>query len=206
MDLFTYATFVLACFALVIVPGPTVTVIIANSLRSGSIAGLMNVAGTQVGLAVMVLALAFGLSTVIALMADVFEVIRWLGAAYLIWLGIKMWRSDGRLGTASAEGTEGTPARWFWQGLLVIWSNPKALLFFGAFIPPFLDPAAGSAFWQTILLGGTFMVVATVFDSLYALAAGRAGGMLARHRVRMLERAAGSLLIGGGVWLATRKS
>ncbi len=204
MDLLTYATFVLACIALVIVPGPTVTVIIANSLRSGAIAGLMNVAGTQAGLAVMVVALGLGLSTVIAVMAELFEVIRWLGAAYLVWLGIKLWRSDGKLGEAKADGPAGTPARWFWQGVLVIWSNPKALLFFGAFIPPFVDPA-GSAFWQTVLLGGTFMVTAAIFDSLYALAAGRAGGMLARHRVRLLEKIAGSLLIGGGVWLATRK-
>ncbi len=206
MDAVTYATFVLGCFVLVVVPGPTVTVIIANSLRSGTIAGLMNVAGTQAGLAVMLVLLAFGLDSVMALIGEWFDVLRWAGAAYLIYLGIKMWRSDGRLGEPDKAARAGSPARWFRQGVLVIWSNPKALLFFGAFIPQFVDPA-GDLFGQTVLLGLTFMVVATIFDSLYAIGAGRAGAMLARKRIRLLERVAGSFLISGGLWLAlTRRA
>jgi threonine/homoserine/homoserine lactone efflux protein len=87
------------------------------------------------------------------------------------------------------------------QGFIVIWSNPKALLFFGAFIPQFIDPAQGAA-WQTVVLGLVFMAVATVFDSVYAFAAGGAGGWLSRERIKLTERISGTFLIGGGLWLA----
>lgn len=191
--------FIAACAVIVIVPGPSVTVIIANSLRHGTRAGLLNVAGTQMGLAMMLAVLAAGLSTIIDHMGSVFDWVRLLGAAYLIWLGIKLWRSDGKLDAAGAGNSN--HKNYFWQGLLVIWSNPKALLFFGAFIPQFIDPK-GDPLAQTLLLGVIFMITATVLDSGYALAAGRAGHWLTGQKVRYLERISGSLLIGGGLWLA----
>ena len=191
--------FIAACIAIVIVPGPSITVIIANSLRHGTRAGLLNVAGTQAGLVVMLAVLAAGLATIIDHLGWVFDWVRLLGAAYLIWLGIKLWRSDGAL----AASDETTPRRsnFFWQGLLVIWSNPKALLFFGAFIPQFIDPK-GDALSQTLMLGLIFMVTATIIDTGYAFAAGRAGSWLTGQKVRLLERISGSFLIGGGLWLA----
>lgn len=198
----TYLAYVAACAAIVVVPGPNVTVIIANSLRHGTQAGLMSVAGTQAGLAVMLVVLAAGLSTIVNQLGTVFEWVRLLGAAYLIWLGIKLWRSDGKLGVAE-DGA--LPKRnLFWHGFIVLLSNPKVFLFFGAFIPQFIDPA-GDPLAQTLVLGATFMVVATVLDSGYALAAGRAGGLLSRGNVRLLERVSGSCLIGGGIWLALTK-
>ena len=201
MTLATLIAFAFASFVLVIVPGPTVTVIIANSLRDGARAGLLNIAGTQFGLFWMMLIVAFGLETVVTFMADWFVAIKLAGAAYLIWLGIKLWRSDGRLGAADTK----RPGKgYFWQGFVVICSNPKVLILFGAFIPQFVDPA-GDAFSQTIILGLIFMAVATVFDSLYALLAGRAGRLLTRQRVRLVERVSGSLLIGGGIWMAALK-
>jgi len=199
-DAATWVTYLAACTLIVAVPGPTVTVIIANSLRAGPGAGLMNVAGTQAGLLLMVGVLAAGLSTIVASAGIVFDVLRLVGAAYLIWLGIKMWRSDGRLGQASA-GPIRTNARYFWQGFLVIWSNPKTLLFFGAFIPQFVTPA-GSPGLQVMVLGLTFMAIAVVLDGAYAVAAGKTGALLSRHNVRWLERISGSFLIGGGLWLA----
>jgi len=192
--------FVLACFVIIIVPGPTVTVIIANSLRDGARAGLANVAGTQAGLVPMVLIVALGLNTVIEVMGEWFFWIKLAGAAYLVWLGFRLWRSDGQLGDPSRAKRPGSG--YFWQGFIVIWSNPKALLFFGAFLPQFIDPA-GNAFVQTLFLGGIFMVVGAVFDSLYAILAGRAGAMLTRGRIRLVERLSGTLLIGGGLWMAT---
>ncbi|MCB1860048.1 MAG: LysE family translocator [Gammaproteobacteria bacterium] len=202
MDISTYLLYVAASAAVVIVPGPTVTMIIANSLRAGTGAGLMNVAGTQMGLALMLGVLAAGLSTIVESMADVFEVLRLLGAAYLIWLGVGLWRSNGRLGRTGQEtGSEAGASRYFWQGFLVIWSNPKALLFFGAFIPQFVDPAL-SAVPQVLVLGVTFMVIATLLDGCYALVAGRTGSLLSRHNVCLLERISGSCLIGSGLWLA----
>ncbi len=202
MSLELYLAYVLACIIVVIVPGPTVTVIIANSLRQGARAGLMNVAGTQAGLAIMLAVLAFGLQFVVENLGHVFEWVRLAGAAYLVWLGIKMLRSDGSLGGAGERIKPGNSL--FWQGFLVILSNPKALLFFGAFIPQFIDPA-GDALAQTLLLGATFMLVATLFDGAYALAAGGAKGLLARKNVRRIEVASGSLLIGGGLWLALQR-
>ena len=201
----TYLAFVAASALIVIVPGPTVTVIIANSLRSGAKAGMMNVAGTQVGLLIMLAVLALGLSTVVSTLGWAFDVIRLLGAAYLIWLGVKLWRSDGRLGEAS-EAEARSMARYFWQGFVVIWSNPKALLFFGAFLPQFVDPV-GSPALQIMVLGLTFMAVATILDGAYALAAGKTGALLSRNNVRWLERVSGTFLIGGGIWLAlTRRT
>lgn len=200
LSLASIVAITLASFVIVIVPGPTVTVIIANSLRDGARAGLLNVAGTQAGLVPMVLIVALGLDTVVALMAEWFFWIKLAGAAYLIWLGYRLWRSDGSIGDV---GQVQRPSMgYFWQGLLVIWSNPKALLFFGAFLPQFIDPS-GNAFMQMVTGGAIFMIVATVFDSIYALLAGRAGQLLTRRRIRLVERISGTLLIGGGLWMAS---
>ena len=199
--LLTYAA---ACVAVIIVPGPSVTVIIANSMRYGTRAGLWTDGGTQAGLATMLIVLAAGLSTIINHMGWLFDWLRLLGAAYLIWLGIKLWRGGGAATSstlAEEPGRNGSGKRFFWQGFIVLWSNPKALLFFGAFIPQFIDPA-GSALVQTLLLGLIFIIVAALLDTSYAIAAGRAGRLLTAKRMRLMERISGSLLIGGGLWLA----
>lgn len=200
MTLSQLLPFALACFAIIIVPGPTVTVIIANSLRKGASAGLMNVAGTQAGLVPMILIVALGLETVVTVMGQAFFWIKLAGAAYLIWLGYKLLTSDGNLGRSN--GKDMSLWGYFWQGVLVIWSNPKALFFFGAFIPQFVDPASGNAFWQTLLLGGIFITVATVCDGAYAILSGKAGSLLTRGRVRIVEIGSGLCLIAGGIWLA----
>jgi threonine/homoserine/homoserine lactone efflux protein len=194
-----YLAFVLASFLVAVVPGPSVTVIIANSLAHGTKAGLLNVAGTQLGVALVLVVLLVGLTTVVEAMAIWFEWIKLAGAAYLVWLGIKLWRSDGNLGDVTA--TKAPKKGFFWQGFIVVLGNPKLLFFFGAFIPQFIDPK-GEFLVQVAILGVTFMIVASIFDSIYAILAGRAGSMLARNRVRLLERISGSFLIGGGVWLA----
>ena len=168
---------------------------------SGAAAGLLNVAGTQAGLALMILVLAAGLSTIVSNMAALFEVVRLLGAGYLVWLGIRLWRSGGALADAPADKGTRAASGYFWQGFLVIWSNPKALVFFGAFIPQFIAPSQ-SAVPQVLLLGLTFMVLATLLDGAYALVAGKTGTLLARDNVRLLERISGTCLIGGGIWLA----
>ena len=195
----TYLAYVAACIAVIIVPGPTVTLIVANSLRHGVRAGLLNILGTQLGLVALLAVLAMGLTTIIQDAGLLFDWVRLAGAAYLVWLGIKLWRSDGTLTTGS--GAERPKGGFLWQGLLVILANPKALLFIGAFIPQFID-AARPAGPQIALLGGTFMLVATVFDGAYALAAARAGAWLSRGHVRFIERLSGTFLIGGGIWIA----
>jgi threonine/homoserine/homoserine lactone efflux protein len=197
LDVLQYATFVLACIVVVIIPGPTVTVIIANSLRNGAKSGLLNVAGTQLGLLSMLLIVAAGLEIVVNEMAIVFDWVRIIGAAYLIWLGMKLLRARGQL-------TEAEPPRggsYFWQGFVVVWSNPKSLAFLGAFIPQFVDPSVDATL-QILALGGTFMLVATILDGSYALVSGKAGKWMSRSNVRKIELTSGSFLIAGGLWLA----
>ena len=199
MSLDIYLAYVLACFAIAIVPGPTVTVIIANSLSYGTRAGLLNVAGTQLGLAIMMVTVVVGLSTVIAVMGVWFDWLRIAGAAYLVWLGWKLLRSPDDLGQ---PGRAAAPrGGFFLQGLLVILSNPKGLLWFGAFIPQFVD-ARGDYVEQIILLGVTAMGVALVSDGGYAVLTGRASALLSRQRARLVSRLSGAFLVGGGLWLA----
>ena len=200
MTLEAYVAYTLACILIVIVPGPTVTIIIANSLRHGARAGLLNVAGTQAGLLVWLAIAVLGLGAAIKLMGFWFDVLRWAGAAYLIWLGIKLLRSRGELMATEGSRPHGS---FFFQGLIVIMSNPKVLLVFGALIPQFIVPQDDFV-RQLLYLGATFMVVATIFDSLYAFAAGRAGSWLSHTRIRAIRTVSGLCLIGGGVWMALR--
>jgi homoserine/homoserine lactone efflux protein len=194
-----YAAYLLACIIVVLVPGPTVTLILANSIRHGTRAGLANVLGTQVGLALMIGVVGLGLTSLMEAAGHWFDWLRLAGAAYLIWLGWKMIRSSG------ADGEVGTAARprggFLMQGVLVALSNPKTLIFFGAFFPQFIDPARDHGL-QIVIMGLTAMAVAAVSDSVYALAAGRAGQVLSAQRVRLLSRVSGGFLIGGGLWLA----
>ena len=203
MSLSIYLPCLFACVALVIVPGPTVTLIVANSLRHGRRAGMLNVAGTQLGLALTVGVVLLGLSSLIAALGDWFVWVRLAGAAYLIWLGWKMLRASGEFdaGAAYREPRGG----FFMQGLLVALSNPKTLLFFGAFFPQFMD-ASRDFTLQVLIMGATAMAVAAISDGTYALLASRAGAALSRRRVRLMTQASGGLLIGGGLWLALSRS
>jgi threonine/homoserine/homoserine lactone efflux protein len=196
-------TYVMACFILAIVPGPTVTVIVANSLARGTKAGLMNIAGTQVGMLSMVVIVAFGLEAVVNFMAWAFDWVKLAGAAYLVWIGFKMLRSDGTLPQGEKTAAR-TPLQDAVQGFLVIWSNPKALIFLGALLPQFVDRTQ-PAFVQIIVLGLIFMLLASTTDCLYAVLAGRARGLLSTARVRLVSRVSGLILMAGGVWLALQK-
>lgn len=203
MSLELYVAYVLTCAVIALIPGPTVTVIVANSLRYGARAGLLNVAGTQAGLGLMMLILVVGLSSVIAAMGWLFEWLRWAGAAYLVWLGYKLLRSPEAIADpASAPAPRGG---FFLQGFLVLMANPKALLWFGAFIPQFVDPK-GDYVAQIVGLSLTAMGVALISDGAYAVITGRAGAFLSRKRIRLVSRLSGGFLIGGGIWLALTRA
>jgi homoserine/homoserine lactone efflux protein len=199
MSLELYAAYLVACLVVIIVPGPTVTLILANSLRHGARAGLLNVLGTQIGLAIMIGVVGIGLTSLIEAMGHWFDWLRLAGAAYLVWLGWKMIRSSGE--RADGAAPRSPRGGFVMQGALVALSNPKTLLFFGAFFPQFIDPARDHGL-QILIMGLTAMLFAAVSDSAYALASGRAGQLLSARRVRLLHRASGGFLIGGGVWLA----
>ena len=203
MSLELFVAYLLACVVFTLVPGPTVTLIIANSLTHGARAGLLNVAGTQLGLAVFVGVLVIGLASVIETMGVWFDWVRFIGAAYLVWIGIKMFRASGKL---DEPGQTTLPrGGFFLQGFLVMLSNPKVLIFFGAFIPQFVEPK-GDYVTQVILLGAIAMFTAAITDGSYAILTGRARSFLTRARVRMISKVSGVFLIGGGVWLALTRT
>jgi homoserine/homoserine lactone efflux protein len=203
MSLEVYLAYVITCAVMVVVPGPTVALVVANSLTHGTRAGLLNVAGTQLALALMLGVLVVGLASIIATMGWWFDWLRLAGAVYLVWLGWRLLRTSGELG---APGRTPAPrGGYFLQGFLVMLSNPKVLLFFGAFIPQFVD-ARGDQVAQVALLGISAMAIAMVSDGAYAVLTGRAGALLARRHVRLLSRASGLCLIGGGLWLALARS
>src|ERR1700689_1725513 len=170
MSLQLYLAFVAACIALALLPGPIVTLLIANGLRHGTRAALINIAGAQVGLAVVIGIVAIGLTTLMATLGYWFVWVRFAGAAYLVWLGIKLIRQP----VEGVEADAPPPPRggFFLQGFLVALSNPKLLGFFGAFIPQFVDMNQDHL-PQVALLGVTFMIVAALTDGAYALLAGR---------------------------------
>jgi homoserine/homoserine lactone efflux protein len=203
MALHLYLTFLAACIVIIIVPGPSVTLIIANSLRYGTRAGLLNVAGTQLGIALIIALVGVGLASLIEALGWWFDWVRIAGAAYLVWLGVKLIRSPDGLGD---PGTAPQPRSGFLlQGFLVAISNPKTLVFFGAFLPQFIDPA-GSYFAQIAIMGATAVIVAALSDGLYAILVGGAGRRLSGRLSRWLSRVSGDVLIGGGVWLALSRS
>jgi threonine/homoserine/homoserine lactone efflux protein len=203
MSLQLYLAFVAACIALALLPGPVVTLMIANGLRYGTRAALVNIAGVQLGLAIMIGIVAIGLTSLMATMGYWFNWVRFAGAAYLVWLGIRLIRAP--VAEITAEAPPPPRGGFFLQGLLVLLSNPKVLVFFGAFIPQFMDMSKDH-FSQVSLLGITFMVTAGITDAMYALLSGRARAIFSARRTRLLSRASGGFMIGGGIWLALTRA
>jgi threonine/homoserine/homoserine lactone efflux protein len=197
----SYFAFVIAASALALVPGPTVTVIIANSLRFGPRAGLANVLGTQVGVAIWLALAAIGLEAAIRVMGVWFDLLRYIGAAYLVWMGAKLFMSKGDLAVATERARPN--GSFFLQGLVVILSNPKMLVLFGALIPPFI-PQGGDVMRYTLGLGLNFAVVAALGDTVYALLAGQAGAWLSKKRIRAIEIISGTCLVGGAAWMVLK--
>jgi homoserine/homoserine lactone efflux protein len=193
--------FFVAAAALALVPGPTVTVIIANSLKHGTRAGLMNVLGTQAGVVIWLSVAAVGLGAAIKVMGVWFDVLRYAGAAYLVWMGIKLFMSNGDLAVATERARPG--GSFFMQGFVVIMSNPKMLVLFGALIPPFIPPGADIAKY-TLMLGLLFAAIAVSGDTIYALLAGRAGAWLSQKRIRGIEIISGCCLVGGAAWMVLK--
>src|SRR6201746_86649 len=204
MSLQLYLAFVAACIALALLPGPVVTLLIANGLRHGTRAALVNIAGVQAGLAIVIGIVAVGLTSLMATMGYWFDWVRFAGAAYLVWLGIKLIRSPVE-GVSSDEPPPPPRGGFFLQGFLVLLSNPKVLVFFGAFIPQLMDMTRAHLS-QGALRHFTFMATGVVTDSVYAILAGRARLFFSARRTRLLSRISGGFMIGGGIWLALTRA
>jgi len=202
-DATTLIAFTLACFALAAVPGPNVSVIIATGLQRGPLSGLAVVAGTQVGIFSQVVVVALGFNAVIGFMAQAFDWIKLFGAAYLVYLGFNMLRSSGKLGDGKALKQLSLFSLAL-RGFLVNWSNPKTLLFIGAFIPQFVS-IDQPAFPQIMVLGLIFVGATTLVDGTYGILSGSAGKALSTARIKTLSRVSGAILIVGGAWLALQR-
>jgi threonine/homoserine/homoserine lactone efflux protein len=199
-DASTFALFVVAALVLLIVPGPSVLYIVARSIEGGRTAGFVSVLGVQTGAMVHIAFAAVGLSAILASSAVAFSVIKWLGAAYLVWLGLR--RIFGRDEEEGDVAVEPAPlSRVFSQGVIVNILNPKTALFFLAFLPQFVDPARGAAWTQILLLGATFVSLALCSDGLYALLSGTAGGWL-RRRMKGATFRRGQRYVSGGILIA----
>ncbi len=202
-DATTLIAFTLACFALAMVPGPNVTVIIATGLQRGPGAGLAVVAGTQIGILSQIVVVALGFSAIIGFMAQAFDWIKLFGAAYLVYLGFVMLAASTKLNDAKAL-KQLSPFRLALRGFLVNWSNPKTLLFIGAFIPQFVD-VSQPAFAQIMVLGLIFVAATTLVDASYGLLSGSAGRALTAGRIKLVSRFSGAILMAGGLWLALQR-
>lgn len=203
-----WGLFVVASLVLLLTPGPAVLYIVARSVERGRVAGLVSVLGIHLGTIVHIVAAAVGLSALLVSSALAFAIVKYLGAAYLIWIGIRTIMA--RDPDPDAPVVRADPLRRvFRDGFLVNLFNPKTAIFFLAFLPQFVDPARGAVHWQILILGLTFMGLGIVSDAMFALVAGAAGDFLRRSRrfLRFQRWFAGTSFIGLGVTaaMATRK-
>lgn len=177
------------------------TLVVANSLSHGSRSGLATVAGASIGNTILLCATAVGLVAFFAFLSEIFGIVRWVGAVYLIWLGIKAWRTHGGEGLAITPAPTRPARDNFLQGFLIAITNPKAIVFYIAFLPQFVDPhlPAGP---QLLLMIGAVIIMTLLFDSAYALLAAQARNWFtAPGRRRLQLRITGTLLIGVGCGL-----
>jgi homoserine/homoserine lactone efflux protein len=200
----TFALFFVACVLLALTPGPNMSLIVANTLAGGLRAGLTTLAGSSTGLAILVTVAAAGMNSVMVLMAEWFDYVRWAGALYLVVLGVRQlltwwrWRSDAAPPPLPAATTT------YAHGLLVSLSNPKVLLFLGAFLPQFVDVSRPAA-PQLVILAVVFWATLLLTDLAYTVALARARDLVDLSKLRVLDGLAGALLLVGGLVLATAR-
>lgn len=195
-DASTYGLFLLASLALLLIPGPAVIYIVTRGMDQGRWAGVVSALGLGVGNLVHALAATVGLSAVLASSAIAFSIVKYAGAAYLIYLGIKRLMTKEE--AVSGDGSTRSLRRIFTEGIVINILNPKVALFFLAFLPQFVNPDAGSLAWQVFVLGTSFALLGVMSDALYGLLAGTIGGWLKRRP----GFARGERYVAGGVYLA----
>jgi threonine/homoserine/homoserine lactone efflux protein len=203
----TLALFTVAAITLLVIPGPSVLYIVTRSVDQGRAAGLASVGGIHVGTLVHVAAAALGLSALLVSSATAYNAVRWVGAAYLVWLGIQRLRArdEELLAAAGGEGSDRRGlGRVFAQGIVVNVLNPKTALFFFAFLPQFVDPSRGSVPFQVVVFGVAFVVLGLLSDGAYAVLAATGAGWLRRRPgvARTSRLVSGGVLISLGVTTA----
>ncbi len=201
MTLELYLSYVIATLIVLAVPGPTILLVISYALSQGRRAALSTVVGVGLGDAIAVTVSLAGLGAVMATSATAFTALKWIGAAYLLYLGIKMWRTQPQLSLTDQPDISGK--RMTLHTTIVTALNPKGIAFFIAFLPHFLNPAAPAA-GQLALLGTTFVVLGIVNAALYALFAAHVRNRITRpSTLKWANRAGGTMLLGAGLMTAT---
>lgn len=204
----TIVLFAAAAFVLIVIPGPGVLYVVARSVQQGRMAGLVSTWGVACGAYLQIVLAAYGLAALLAKSAIAFSALRYIGAAYIVWLGIQQIRARAESGPEVGKLSRRAMWRIFADGVVVCVFNPKSALFFVAFLPQFVDITSADATGQILLLGAVFVAIALVSDGAYALAA----AALAKRFVRGsagLRRArwlGGGTLIGLGVATAVSGS
>jgi len=199
-DLTHLPLFILASAMLLLTPGPAVLYIIARSVDQGRRAGLVSVCAIEVGNLTHVMAATLGLSAILLSSALAFSIVKYLGAAYLVYLGLRKLFAREAI-QANGNNHPQSLRRIFSQGVVVATLNPKTALFFVAFLPQFVDPSQGSIAGQILFLGCIFVMMAVISDSMYALLAGTVGQWLKNSRsvVRAERYVVGGVYIGLGL-------
>lgn len=190
---------VLATAILVVIPGPNVALIVANSVRFGFRMGAVTVLGTTVGVAIQLVTVVLGLAAIVEIVADALTWIRWAGVAYLVYLGVRTWSEPAQDLTAVTAA----PAM-FWRGCMIAAINPKTLLFNAAFLPQFVAND-GSAGMQLAVVATVFLAVLLVGDLIWALTAGSARQFLNRYSGAR-NRVTGGFLVVAGIGLALSRN
>lgn len=200
MELHVYVTFVIATAIMIALPGPSVLLTVAHSISFGWKHAIFTVAGATMGIAAQLIIATIGLSSLLNLLTDAFEWLRWAGAVYLIYLGIKQWKSAGD--PLKVETTPISKVNLFVQGFVVTTLNPKSLIFIAAFLPQFID-AAKSPGSQFSIIVPTFLFICFTITSVWALVAGKVRGFLQDSwALKPVLRTAGGLMIAAGFGLA----
>ena len=198
MNLQLFAAFLLITLVLVVTPGPIVTLVVATGATRGVRPALATVVGTTLGNALLLTAIALGLSWVLANALILFEVMRWAGAAYLVYLGVQAWRG-------ASKATVTLPVAdhvHFARGLAVALTNPKTIVFFTAFLPQFVDPSLPAGRQLAVMCIVSTLMAGTT-DTAWAIASGLGRAWFMRpSRAKLLARLSGGVLIGGGIWLS----
>lgn len=200
MDLNIFCTFVFATALMISLPGPSVLLTVAHSLSFGWRKALATVFGATVGIAVQLLVAAIGLASLLHAATEVFEWIRWAGATYLVFLGIKQWRSANQ--PLALGSTTVSCKSLFIQGIVITVPNPKSLIFIAAFLPQFIDMTRPLGL-QFAIIVPCFLAITFSVTSIWALAAGKARGALKSQRAsQKVSQGAGGLMVLAGLGLA----
>lgn len=179
-DASTVLVVALASLVLVVVPGPAVIYILTRSVSQGRTAGLVSALGVNLGSAIHVLAAVAGLSLLLASSAHAYTIVKWLGVAYLAWIGVRTLMAEDTEFATPQTGTQSL-RRIFSQAVLVNVLNPKVAIFFLAFLPQFIDQSAANPALQTLVLGMTLVIIGLISDGVYAMIGGGLGDIFRRR-------------------------